>query len=552
MSLNRCLLFILCVVLTVGCAQKVAPDGGPKDTTPATVINTEPKTGSTNVRATTMRFVFDDYVDRLVRNAFSVMPTVRFTTSYAGDVVDVEFRDTLSPNTTYVVTLGTEFSDIRGNKPLQSVSVVFSTGSDIDTGRISGEVDDSSPATLVIFAYPHVESLDSSFSPAVAVPPYRLPVGTSGHFMLNGLADGTYRIMAVRDANKNGVIDASEAFAMATKDVEVRNGNALRLALRVGPAIDVTPPQAISARALSNSAVQITFAEAVRIVPSAGAPFTITDSSGSTVRIHSWYQVRKLDDRVYVRLRDTLTQHTYSVITAPGSIADSAGLLNADTARRLSFRGLTIRDTSTLRIVSVSPKDSTLLAPDSAIVITFSDAVDVTDLIGQNIIAAEKAIASVLWDGPTRLVLRTSSLSRATWYSLAIPLNGLKTSNGLPMPDTTIVRVLMATERVDPGSIQGVVIDSADFGTPLLLRVLDPRGTVLKTAYVTSGVPFKLDSIRAGNVRFDVIHDTNMNARYDHGSVRPYRTAEAFHAFRPQITVRARWTIEDVRLVILR
>lgn len=120
------------------------------------------------------------------------------------------------------------------------------------------------------------------------------------------------------------------------------------------------------------------------------------------------------------------------------------------------------------------------------------------------------------------------------------------------MADTTVVRTLKATERVDPGSITGVVIDSADFGTPLLLRVLDSYGNMLKSAYVTSGAPFKFDSIRAGEVLFDVIRDTNMNSRYDHGTVRPYRPAEHFYTFRQQLVVRARWTIEDVRLVIRR
>lgn len=552
MSLNRCLLFGLCIVLLVGCAKKVAPDGGPKDTTPALVIGTEPATGSTNVREKTIRFVFDDYVDRSVRSAFSVMPTVRFTTSYAGDVVDVEFLEELTPNTTYVVTLGTEFADIRGNKPLQSVSVVFSTGSDIDTGRITGHVDDSNPASLVIFAYPRAETFDTTFSPAVTLPPYRLPVGTSGQFTLNGLADGTYRIMAVRDANRNGVIDALEDFAMTSADVVVKGGVAEPQSLRVGPAIDLTPPQAVSARALSNSSVLISFAERVRIVPSSGAPFAITDTNGTPVRIHSWYQARTPDDRVFIRLRDSLVQTTYGVSITPGSIADSAGLLITGAERRLTFRGSIIRDTSTLRIVSVSVKDSTLLAPDSAIIIAFSESVDTAASIAQGIMAADTAITSVVWDGTTRLMIGLQRLSRTTWQRLGIQLSGLRTSAGVPMQDTTIVRTLKATERVDPGSIQGVVIDSANFGAPMLLRLYGPRGSVIKTVSVTSGIPFTIDSIPAGDVRFDVVRDSNMNGRYDHGSVRPYKPAEAFYAFRRSVVVRARWTIDDVRLVILR
>lgn len=547
---TRPLLFLITIILLTGCAKKVPPEGGPRDVLPATVVGTDPQSGSTNVTARSMRFVFDDYVDRTVRNAFSIMPTVRFTTSYAGDVVDVDFIDTLAPNTTYVVTLGTEYQDIRGNKPQQAVSVVFSTGPDIDTGSISGIVEDQAPSSLIIFAYPRADRFDTAFTPAIDVAPYRLPVGTSGSFTVNGLADGTYRVMAVRDANKNGVADANEAFAMATEDVVVKSGTAPRIMLRVGPAIDLIPPQTVSARAMSSSSVQVTFSEPVRIAPTTGAPFTIADSTGASVDVGGWYQAVVPDDRVIVRLRDTLQARGYTVTVAAGAVQDSAGLVNSDTTKRITFRGTVVADTTTPRITSVTPADSTLLAPDSVIVIVFSDAMNTADVVGENIITQERAITSVLWDGPTRLVVRTSGLSRSDWHRISLPLMGVRTVSGARLPDTTIVRTLKATDRIDPGSIQGVVIDSAKFGSPLLLRVLTPNNHVIKTQYVTSGVPFTVDSLPAGDVQFDVVRDVNKNGLYDHGSVRPYTPAEAFYTFRKRVTVRARWTIEDVKLEI--
>lgn len=560
MCCNRFLLLIACIVLCTACAKKVAPEGGPKDILPASVVGTEPATGSTNVTSNTIRFVFDDYVDRSVRNAFAVMPTVRFTTSYAGDVVDLTFQDSLEANTTYVVTLGTEYTDIRGNKPVQAVSVVFSTGADIDSGRITGRVEDAETATLVIFVYPHAASLDTSFTPAVSVAPYRLPVGSSGHFTVNGLADGSYRVMAVRDANKNGLLDASEAFAMSTQDVDITNGTAPFVLLRVGAAIDVTPPQAVSARALSNALVQITFSEAVRVAPSTGAPFTITDSSGTAIRIGAWYQAKQPDDRVTIRLMDTLIATTYSLLVAPGAIVDSSELHSSDTTRRLSFRGTTAHDTTRLRVVSVTPSDSATIAQDSAIVITFSDAVDAAQDIGVRLRANDEVATPAKWEGATRLVLRASKLSRDEWNTIAIPLNGLKSVRGSIIPDTTIVLHVKATERVEYGAIEGVVVDSANFGGPLLLRVLSSKGKVIKTVQLTSSIPFTyprtgvafaIDSLPVGDVQFDVIRDTNLNGKYDHGSARPYRPAELFYSFRNRVVVRPRWTIDDVRLVIL-
>jgi uncharacterized protein (DUF2141 family) len=219
-----CGLLVL-VVLTTSCAMKVAPTGGPTDRTPARVESTAPPTGSRNVTSDHVTFSFDDYVDRSVRTAFVVQPTTRFSTSYSGNEVDVNFEEPLQPNTTYTVTLGTEWRDARGNSPAEALTMVFSTGVALDSGRISGTVLASSMKSLMAFLY----------RTDLKQPDYLMPIGTSGAFQVGGLPDGTYRLIVVRDENKSGTIDQNEDYVCAPEDVTVAEGFAAPIDLLLGP-----------------------------------------------------------------------------------------------------------------------------------------------------------------------------------------------------------------------------------------------------------------------------------------------------------------------------
>ena len=238
MSLVFRLLVLLVLLSTLtSCAMKVAPSGGPRDTTPAEVESTDPADGTRNVSDRTITVRFSDYVDRGVRNAIVVQPKVRFSSSYAGNEIDVTFEEDLLPNTTYTVTLGTDWRDLRGNSPTRAATVTFSTGPDIDTGSIDGIVTGRDLKNVRVLVYRGADTLSADFTPAQAFADYVMPVGSSGAFTIAGLRDGLYRVVAVQDNNGNDLVDANEDYAMAPSDIEVVQGASPSLALLMGPSI---------------------------------------------------------------------------------------------------------------------------------------------------------------------------------------------------------------------------------------------------------------------------------------------------------------------------
>lgn len=244
--------------------MKVAPSGGPRDTTPAEVVGTEPVNGTRNVTSPTVTFRFSDYVDRGIRNAIVVQPKVRFASSYSGNEIDITFEEELQPNTTYTVTLGTDWRDLRGNSPTRAASVTFSTGPDIDTGAIEGTITGSDLKNVRVLAYRGADTLTEAFNPASAFADYSMPVGSSGAFTIGGLRDGLYRVIAVQDNNGNDLLDANEAYAMAPFDVEVLKGASAPLALLMGPSTaSVREDSVRAARALQADTIAVDSAASV-------------------------------------------------------------------------------------------------------------------------------------------------------------------------------------------------------------------------------------------------------------------------------------------------
>lgn len=231
------LLRTLAILLTLlgGCALKVAPDGGPRDVTPAAVVSITPPSGSVNLQKPTFVISFDDYIDRSIRNDVSILPKARIRTQYGGNELEIYPDEELQPNTTYSITIGTNWTDVKGNTPLQAINIIFSTGPDIDSGSIYGVLDAPSFTNCRILVYPHAETLDSTFNALKTEAPYQVPVGSQGTYELGGLAEGWYRVIAIRDDNRNGMADGNEEYGMAPADVHLSKGLRQRIDILLGP-----------------------------------------------------------------------------------------------------------------------------------------------------------------------------------------------------------------------------------------------------------------------------------------------------------------------------
>jgi len=212
----RLLLAIIAVAVLAACANMGRPEGGPRDELPPVYVRSNPAMGQLNVKGNKITAEFDENIAlEDAMNKIVVSPAQRTTPAISanGKKVTVELRDTMLPNTTYTIDFADAIKDLNEGNVLDGLALDFATGDTIDTLRISGMVFEArtlEPAQgMLVGVY---SNLDDS---AITTLPFERITKTNqlGQFTIRNLKEGTYRIFALNDVNRDYHWDRSEDVA---------------------------------------------------------------------------------------------------------------------------------------------------------------------------------------------------------------------------------------------------------------------------------------------------------------------------------------------------
>lgn len=196
----------LSLTLAYSCASIGNPSGGPRDEDPPRFLTSTPLQGAVEVTPSKVTLTFDELV--ALKDAFSKVvvspPGAQVPrVSSQGRRVNVEFRDTLLPNTTYTIDFGDAIVDNNEGNRLENFIYTFSTGPVLDTLMVSGMVldaEDLSPSAGIYVGL-HSNLADSAFTRTrferIA------KTDENGKFVIGGLAPGRYRIYALDDRDND-------------------------------------------------------------------------------------------------------------------------------------------------------------------------------------------------------------------------------------------------------------------------------------------------------------------------------------------------------------
>jgi uncharacterized protein (DUF2141 family) len=137
-------------------------------------------------------------------------------------VLTIRLKDTLLPNTTYSFNFGNAVQDINESNPLTNFTYVFSTGSTVDTGKLSGRIliaeTGKADSTIVAILQPEV----SDTAVRTKRPKYLARPNKEGYFSFRYLAPGTYNVFGLRDADGQLKYDQEwEMFAFLDQPVTI-------------------------------------------------------------------------------------------------------------------------------------------------------------------------------------------------------------------------------------------------------------------------------------------------------------------------------------------
>ena len=212
----RMLLAMIAAAVLAACANMGRPEGGPRDELPPVYVRSNPAMGQLNVTANKITVDFDENIAlEDAMNKIVVSPAQRTTPAISsnGRRVTVELRDTLLPNTTYTIDFADAVKDLNEGNVLDGLALDFATGDTIDTLRISGMVFEAQtlePAQgMLVGVYSNLSDT------AISTLPFERITKTNqlGEFTLRNLKEGTYRIFALNDVNRDYHWDRSEDVA---------------------------------------------------------------------------------------------------------------------------------------------------------------------------------------------------------------------------------------------------------------------------------------------------------------------------------------------------
>jgi len=189
------------------CARMGSPDGGWFDEEPPRVINTSPTDKGTGVTTGKIRINFNEFIkidnpsEKVIVSPPQMEPPEIKAT---GRTIFVELKDSLKPNTTYTIDFSDAITDNNEGNPLGSYTYSFSTGEEIDTMEVSGyvlEAENLEPIKGIAVGLYKADAPDSVFR---TEPLLRITrTDSRGHFVIKGIAPGSYRAFALQDLDGN-------------------------------------------------------------------------------------------------------------------------------------------------------------------------------------------------------------------------------------------------------------------------------------------------------------------------------------------------------------
>ena len=559
-------LLVATLVLVQSCAVIRAPDGGPADTTGPAVAAFSPAQGTVMFSGNSVTIRFSEYVNKsnVTQNLF-ISPPADVELDWSGREVEINFTEPLAPNTSYAVTLGTEFTDLHNNKPVESFTLIFSTGAIIDSGVVQGNMLSPQPEGTFLFLYPLTGINPDTLNPSHTKPKYRTQVGTNGQFRFAALADGAYRLIAVRDEFKNGLYDAgTDGVGTPWLDIVVTSGASAAVSLLCGRPIDTLGPLLYDVRPIHSRLIEVSFGEDIDTFSVRSAAFSVTDSaSGAVVPVQAAYPGKNAKTINILLGEEAIPTRKIRVHALADSTVALRDVMKNPLQDTLNVRYITPsqrKDTAAVQLLGTTMRDSTKGIELSPVFdIKFSAPIDTeTVALGSSLtdLSSNKALAIDVQSIMSSMMRMhpAEKLESNHWYELQVRLSGVRGWNGVRIHDTTLTLRFQTVDLRLTGKVKGILKDSIfqsnRYSGYTVILISEDRKRRYSQEIAAPG-NFEFADIPEGTYKLEAFARESASGKvaadgYFYGAAFPYRRAWRFRQETTPVSVRQRWTVEGV------
>ena len=537
------LFFALALLLTAflaqRCANAVAPTGGPKDITAPVVVEAVPENHSTGFNGKKIEITFDEYItlDNANQNVMISPPMKeKPDIKLKNKTVVVRFKEPLAANTTYTINFGSSIKDLHEGNPFKDFVYSFSTGDHVDTLAIAGKVLNASDKKPVEDAYVSLYAADPSgidTLPLSTIPNYITKTDKEGNFFLGGLADKSYLVFALKDANANLYFDLpNEEVAYFDQLVSPTDSTLKDLTLYMFTEVDSTQVL-LEKKLVEEGLLRFVFRHPAKDA-TVMTPEMLPDTF-NLVTMHSteydtvwWYFTPNVKDSLWVQVKyDTVINDSsrYRLKFKDKNARNKRPEMLKVTNNTLGRGGLKPGEDFILKfsepVVRYQPNDSSLFKRDS--IITYGDLVfEPADEHGMK-------------------------------YRLIHPL-AADTNYHIEIPDSVFFGIRGRTHEAIKADFH--VLGDDEFGNiyitvvppegmkQVIVQLTDDKGKVLKQEIITQQQEVMFEYLMPATYKLRAILDADGNGKWSTGNYHHRSLPETVIEYKDPLDLKAGWDID--------
>ncbi len=523
------LLFLssLLLLMTVKCAKRASPTGGPRDSIPPVLVNANPKLNTTFFDKEGFTLTFDEYVTlKDVSKQLIVSPPLSssqykvYPTTGASKKISLVLNDSLMDNTTYTFNFGESIVDFNEGNPTPFLTYTLSTGATIDSLYIKGKVLDAFEKDTETFISLQLYPVDSIYKDSTIYtqkPLYVTSTLDTTVYRFQNLRAGKYNLIALQDLAGNYLFDQSvDKIGFVNQLIELPQDSIIDLRLfKEKTNFSWDAPYFINDHHVALAYYGDYDAQPYKMISEVPSTFeSLVTKSREKDSLNFWFKGATLDSiKFELEIRDTLRTKT-AFLKEP--IEDSL-VISQFTKGTLRLKNL-FELSSNLPVTTVN---------NSRLLVTNVDTVPVP------------AQLKIL-ENYDRIAVDFEVLPNDR-YTVTLYPNALEDFWGRTH-DTLVYRT--STKKIeDYGNIYLRV--QHDSPHPYLIELLNNNKVVRRYDSLVPGNNYSFELLDAGKYTVRLIEDANNNKLWDTGDYLEKRQPEKVIYYWKEIDLRANWDMNE-------
>lgn len=523
-AMSLCCL-VLAISLMVSCASiGPGPQGGPKDSIPPKVLNMLPENLTRNFASKKVVITFDEYFklnDQFKQ--FSISPDVEVlpTLRVRGKTLEIEFTDTLESNTTYTLNFGKSIVDVNEGNSLKNFSYVFSTGPQLDSLTISGNIRNAQTgkpeieAAAILIPFGRDTLFEKKKASIYAL------TDSSGNYKISNLREGKYHMYALKEQSSDKIYQQSTDEVGFVKDPIVLTKDTQQVNMLVFKETAETF-RVVDRRLNTDGTITMNFNQeldhpGVTIIEPANLDAT------------KKYKFSSTGDSVKVWLTDLSFDSTKVSITNGGQLLQTVKF----------NRGK--KETYTRSLIAADNLEGNLLNPNHPLIFNFGFPIESVN--------------------PSRITLTEDSVKKTDFklekdssnflaYKFIYPwrpgrIYEIKAdtgafASGFDTRSKIFTKKFELAKKDDYGTLK-VKILTPEPNKQYLLEITNENKNVVSRLTVNQDTTVSFTNYRAGKYFIRIVYDTNKNGKWDTGNYKKGVYPEKIFHEPKELSIRANW-----------